>query len=610
MMVVLALLGGSCSASEMRYGTIRYEHVEGTAVRFYINMQWKRNDAFGGSSDDDHRAKTGDSVEVLGAAGSASGPVSFATGDGKEYRVVMTVTDYSASPVDEYVYGYAKIMHAYPTASNGRKPWVAVLRGCCRQGDGTEFRLTTYVDLPATPQSLSFKSLPVIVVPEHNVTVVHLPANTAGGAPGRYWRMAQGAELGGLAAATSPNIFFNRTDYLTGRLTVDAGCGASSDCPLRAGADIPLGLMVAGWAGKAFVPVEFRLKVLSQEDWNKRPLFFGPVAAATELQGVAGYEIFFTLNAMSRDMFLDAQGEQRHSCLQAIRMLNLPDGALLSNSLASSDTCVNRTLDFRWTPSDAEVGAHTVCYDAVDDTRRQSSQQCLRLVVSAAATDGLPRITTPMANEHITFYMRQEKTITIKAESSNPYEVMAIEASDSAKLLEFGLTMSPTSNVQGRVRATDTASSAIVSVQLGWWPHTSHGALNMSVCFKLITYQDPGRPMLPPQQRCVVVTVERCKYIAAQGDDIKRIASIFNLDWLTLWGLNANLPTLATPPGKQIMVGRLYEVLEGDTILSIATQFQTSVSSIRTLNHDLLNPRAASALPPSASICIFPNTCP
>jgi len=64
-LAAMALLGVSCSASEMRYGTVRYEHVEDTAVRFFIHMQWRRTDAFGGSSDDDHRAKTGDSVEVI-----------------------------------------------------------------------------------------------------------------------------------------------------------------------------------------------------------------------------------------------------------------------------------------------------------------------------------------------------------------------------------------------------------------------------------------------------------------------------------------------------------------------------------------------------------------
>ena len=107
-----------------------------------------------------------------------------------------------------------------------------------------------------------------------------------------------------------------------------------------------------------------------------------------------------------------------------------------------------------------------------------------------------------------------------------------------------------------------------------------------------------------------MVSVERCKYVAETGDDIKKIASIFNVDWLTLWGLNAKLGSLTTTPADEIMVGRLYQVLEGDTLLSIATQFQTSVASIRTLNYDLIQPRAAAALSPGTNICIFPNTCP
>jgi len=600
--LALAVLAVPGAASELRYGTVRYEHVEGTAVRFHIHMQWRRTDAFGGSSDDDRRAKTGDTVEIMGAAGSASGPVVFDTGDGTERRVVMTVTDYSAHSEDEYVYGYAKIMHAYPSISDGQRPWKAVLRGCCRQGDGTAFRLTTYVDLVNSPQSLSVKSLPVIVVPEGEITVVQLPANTARGAPGRYWRMAQGDELGGLVVNES-QTFFNLTDYLSGSLTVNAE-------GMPAGANLPISVMVAGWMGKAFVPAEFRLKVLSRQDWNKRPIFYGPAAAVTEVQGVAGYEIFLSLHAMSRDMYTDDLGVVRHSCLQAIRVLNMPAGAVLSNSLAPAHSCVNRTLDFRWTPSADEVGNHTLCYDAVDDTRRQSSQQCVRLVVTPEAPEGLPRFTTPMEHERVTFYMRQHKTIPLEAHSSNPYQVMAIEASDPEQLQKFSMTMSDTSNVRGRVRATDTASSAMVSAEFGWWPHTSHGAFSMPVCFKLISYQDPGRPAVAPLERCIVVSVERCKYVAEAGDDIKKIASIFDLDWLTLWGLNSNLGSLSTPPNEEIMVGRLYHVLEGDTLLSVATQFQTTVSSIRHLNYDLAQPRAAAALAPGTSICIFPNTCP
>merc|ERR1712127_517372 len=169
------------------------------------------------------------------------------------------------------------------------------------------------------------------------------------------------------------------------------------------------------------------------------------------------------------------------------------------------------------------------------------------------------------------------------------------------QLQKYSMTMSDTSNVRGRVRATDTDSSAMVSAEFGWWPHTSHGAFSMPVCFKLVSYQDPGRAAVAPLERCILVTVERCKYVAEAGDDIKKIASIFDLDWLTLWGLNSNLGSLTTPPNEEIMVGRLYHVLEGDTLLSIATQFQTTVSSIRHLNYDLSQPRAVAALAPGSS---------
>jgi hypothetical protein len=111
---------------------------------------------------------------------------------------------------------------------------------------------------------------------------------------------------------------------------------------------------------------------------------------------------------------------------------------------------------------------------------------------------------------------------------------MSIQAADQEKLLRFGMTFSPTSNVRGRVRATDTADKAIVSAELEWWPQASHGAMNVSICFQLLTYHDPGRAGVAPQERCVVVSVVRCRYEAADGDDIKKIAQVFKVNGLTL----------------------------------------------------------------------------
>ena len=582
------------------------------------------------------RCGQGDSVEVMGAAGASVGPVAFATGDGTVYRVVMTVTDYSASTADEYVYGHAKIMHAYPSETDtnwGNKarkkgmPWVAVLRGCCRQGDSSEFSITTYVDMAVSPESLGFRAPPVIAVPEGAVTVVTLPANTARGEGGRYWRFAQGRELGpqGIGRLNpDPNrVYWKAADYLEGKLTINTTCAAATSasaatgvplagggegaggaggCELRAGSNVVVGVMVAPMDGRSFVPMEFRLKVVSQEQWSNRPLLYGPAADASTFRGVAGYEMFLTFFAKSN---------RTGSCLQAVRAFNLPEGAQVVPGLASSDTtcALNRSLDLRWTPSATDVGSHTVCYDAVDDTRMQSQYQCVELVVTTPADAG-PVFTWPPQGHTVQFYMRQEKNLTLTAESSNPYDVMAIEAVDPAQLEQLGMTLSDTQDVMGRVRATDAATAAKVQAILRWWPHISHGGLDQSVCFKLVTYQDPGRAAIPDQHRCLTVRVARCKYVAAPGDDIKKIAAVFKVDWLTLWGLNSNLGSLETPPGKEINIGRSYQVLDGDTMLSIATELGMSVSDIRRLNFDLTQPRAATALNPSSSICIFPNTCP
>jgi hypothetical protein len=40
--------------------------------------------------------------------------------------------------------------------------------------------------------------------------------------------------------------------------------------------------------------------------------------------------------------------------------------------------------------------------------------------------------------------------------------------------------------------------------------------------------------------------------IAGGEDDMKKIASMFKVDWLTLWGLNTHLPSLQTPNGTEV----------------------------------------------------------
>ena len=117
-----------------------------------------------------------------------------------------------------------------------------------------------------------------------------------------------------------------------------------------------------------------------------------------------------------------------------------------------------------------------------------------------------------------------------------------------------------------------------------WWPGVDVGAYNRSVCFHLAPFDTgaiPGGVAARSSTTCVRVVVERCKYVVQPGDDMRTVASTFGVDWLTLWGINVALPTLSPVVGTELMVGRLYTVLEGDTLLSMANDFETTVGSIR-----------------------------
>ena len=89
------------------------------------------------------------------------------------------------------------------------------------------------------------------------------------------------------------------------------------------------------------------LKVLSQQEWEKRPIFHGPVVSGRTLEGVAGYEIFLTLNAMSRDTLSCLQAMRVCVCVcvcvcvvQAIRVLNMPQPAVCVRERERVSECV------------------------------------------------------------------------------------------------------------------------------------------------------------------------------------------------------------------------------------------------------------------------------
>ena len=70
------------------------------------------------------------------------------------------------------------------------------------------------------------------------------------------------------------------------------------------------------------------------------------------------------------------------------------------------------------------------------------------------------------------------------------------------------------------------------------------------------------------------------------------------------------MAAIAQEPGTELLIGRLYVVQRGDTLLSIAREFGTTIEGIKRLNYDLAaNEGAERGLVPFQPICIFPDTC-
>ena len=325
-------------------------------MQFSIEMQWRRGTGQSGfaGSGVDGLAMQGDTVDILGNPNAPIGAVRFETGDGKSYLVKMTV-DSSAASSEDFIHGVARVTHSYQAPRSGTMPWTATLKGCCRPGTYSTktFQLTTTLDLTLANRSPAFRSLPVVTVAKTNTTMmgmsnmsmvpIILPARDSMGMSARYWRMAQGAELGTLMPLPAAAVSFKGTDYLSGRLTVDTAHLDEGSYPVVVQASVP----------GAMVPVDFMLKVVSAADRAMMPNFVGDVGDSSasmgmrEMTGYVGYEVFFTVEAISpRPM----------GSIAEIRSFFKPVGLFMSNSREIMGEMGNsRAIDVRWTPASDQV---------------------------------------------------------------------------------------------------------------------------------------------------------------------------------------------------------------------------------------------------------------
>jgi len=125
-------------------------------------------------------------------------------------------------------------------------------------------------------------------------------------------------------------------------------------------------------------------------------------------------------------------------------------------------------------------------------------------------------------------------------------------------------------------------------------------------------------------QRCVHITVPKCKYCVQGGDTLHSINKRFGLgtSWLQLWNSNG-MPEIdphplspATPFGDPdaisngysvINLGPQYRVKEGESLLALAALFRTTLGKLLLLNPELQDP---SHVHVGQLICVMPCSDP
>uniref|UniRef100_A0A7S0HWI6 LysM domain-containing protein n=1 Tax=Hanusia phi TaxID=3032 RepID=A0A7S0HWI6_9CRYP len=577
-MFILICAFTSVTASELQYATIRYSQEMGNVVKFVIPMQWRRTVEF-------TTIQKGEVVDVVGTAGVGSGPVVFNPGYGPTHRIQMFVLDVGM----DYVFGEAYFtLASYPSLNNNGAPWVATLQGCCLPCSYSHFNLTANVDLLNAPSSSAFKSLPTVYVQGGVTSIINLPANTPGGVNSPFWRLGQGLEVSQLFIDRNV-FFFDGPDYLQGRLTANFSV---SNPALQGSCQDSFSVIAQTLSVPGFmVPLLFIVKTVPQADWIKRPTILSPTVSS--LNGYVGYDVFFTISATSSNPGI----------MQQVRVFQLPEGGQTLNSRTAVQSA---SVDVHWMPSEKQTGIHWICYEAVDGLGLHSEQKCISVVV--VQQQAVLSFANLIANQSVSFYMREHKTVSIIGQSSIPYDLLDIAVEGT---IEYGQVVTVnTPSVQTKVKATDNVNVAQLTADLSWRPDINMGGYNKTICFRLSARGDLSRPAVPSVSLCIRVVVPKCKYMAQSGDTLQKIGQIFNADWLTIWGLNAQLDNSTVSVGQEVNIGRSYKVVLGDTLLSIANLFSVTVASLRQLNFDVSQAKSAYTLEPDTLICLFPNTCP
>jgi len=147
---------------------------------------------------------------------------------------------------------------------------------------------------------------------------------------------------------------------------------------------------------------------------------------------------------------------------------------------------------------------------------------------------------------------------------------------------------------------------------LRWTPSPKVGGYSSRTCFvaKGLLSSSACAGLLPSSsERCIQLTVLPCVYSVRRDQQLQEIAGLFNMDWILLWSLNAEMlhPDYLVYREQNISVGHLYRSELTDMALDVvAARFGMTLSQVVEMNYNLAG---AAVLPKGQRMCVVPNSC-
>lgn len=147
---------------------------------------------------------------------------------------------------------------------------------------------------------------------------------------------------------------------------------------------------------------------------------------------------------------------------------------------------------------------------------------------------------------------------------------------------------------------------------LRWTPSPKVGGYSSLSCFvakKLLSSSTCAGLVPSSSERCILVTVLPCVYSVGRDQQLQEIAALFNMDWILLWSLNANVfhPDYLVYSQQNISVGHVYRSELADVGLDVvAARFGMTLSQVVEMNFNLAG---AAFLPKGQRMCVVPNSC-